>query len=161
MHFYFLDFLLCDVRKSEQKEKILSLALNMSLQCRTVVSFEISSPTELWFGPRDLYSYTDLKINSTQLELNVRNFCSMQICKKRHNCSLETTSIKEASCWISTVIKVIAMERFSKAEHGEMVLLYGECERKARSAARLCRERFPAGLNPFYQTILCDIKRLR
>jgi transposase len=42
-----------------------------------------------------------------------------------------------------------------------MVLLYGECGRKARSAARLYRERFPAGPHPSYQTILSVVKRLR
>ena len=40
-----------------------------------------------------------------------------------------------------------------------MVLLYGECGRKARSAARY-RERFSAGPHPSYQAILSVVKRL-
>ena len=85
----------------------------------------------------------------------------MQIRKKRHTCSLETTSIKEASCWVSTMLKVIAMERFSKAEYCEMVLLYGECGRNSQSAARLYKDCFPAGPYPSYQTILSVVKFLR
>ena len=42
-----------------------------------------------------------------------------------------------------------------------MVLLHGEYRRKARSAARLYRERFPTGPHPSYQTILSVIKHLR
>ena len=43
------------------------------------------------------------------------------------------------------MLKVIAMERFSKAEYCEMALLYGERGRKARSAARLYKKRFSGG----------------
>ena len=74
----------------------------------------------------------------------------MEMRQKRHTCLLETTSIKEASCWVSTVLKVITMERFSKAEYCEMVLFYGECGRNVQSAARLYRERFLAGPHPSY-----------
>ena len=85
----------------------------------------------------------------------------MQIRKKRHTCSLETTSIKKASCGVSNMLKVIAMKRFSKEEYCEIVLLYGECECEARSAAMLYRERFPAVPHPSYQTIISVVKRLR
>ena len=108
-----------------------------------------------------MHSFTDLKFNSTQLEVNVQNFCSMQIRNKRHTCLLETTNIKDTSCWVSTMLKVIAMHRFSKAEYREIDLLYGECRRKARSAAQLYMERFPAGPHPSFQTILSVVKLLR
>ena len=42
-----------------------------------------------------------------------------------------------------------------------MVLLYGECGRTARSAARLYKKHFSAGPHPSYQTILSVVKRLR
>ncbi|GBM06279.1 hypothetical protein AVEN_208969-1 [Araneus ventricosus] len=42
-----------------------------------------------------------------------------------------------------------------------MLLIYGECGRKAKSAARLYRERFPEGQHPTRQTILKVVKRLR
>ncbi|GBM03913.1 hypothetical protein AVEN_185408-1 [Araneus ventricosus] len=42
-----------------------------------------------------------------------------------------------------------------------MLLIYGECRRKAKSAARLYRERFPHGLHPTRQTNLKVVKRLR
>ncbi|GBM94674.1 hypothetical protein AVEN_1795-1 [Araneus ventricosus] len=42
-----------------------------------------------------------------------------------------------------------------------MLLIYGECESKAKSAAMLYRERFPEGPHPTRQTILKVIKRLR
>ena len=53
------------------------------------------------------------------------------------------------------------MERFSKAEYCEMVLLKGEYGRKARSAEMLYRKRFPAGPHPSYKTNLSAVKRLR
>ncbi|GBM94241.1 hypothetical protein AVEN_154450-1 [Araneus ventricosus] len=42
-----------------------------------------------------------------------------------------------------------------------MLILYGECERRATSAARLYRERFPEGPLATRQTILKVVKRLR
>ncbi|GBM50528.1 hypothetical protein AVEN_24656-1 [Araneus ventricosus] len=42
-----------------------------------------------------------------------------------------------------------------------MLLIYGECGRKAKLAARLYRERFPEGPNPTRQNILKVVKRLR
>ena len=39
--------------------------------------------------------------------------------------------------------------------------MYGECELKARSAARSYKERFHAGLRPSYRTILPVVKCLR
>ena len=64
------------------------------------------------------------------------------------------------------MLKVIAMERFSKAEYCSIiikaeVLLYGECGLKVPLAAKLYRERFPEGPHPSYQTILYIVKRLR
>ena len=126
-----------------------------------MVSFAISGPKELWFGLKKLHSYTDLKINSTQVAYNVRNFCSTQIHMKRHTCSLYTANIKEASCWVSTILKVLPWNDFFKVEYCEMVLLCGECGGKARSAPWLYRERFPAGPYPSYQTIPSVMKRLK
>ncbi|GBM37732.1 hypothetical protein AVEN_179814-1 [Araneus ventricosus] len=42
-----------------------------------------------------------------------------------------------------------------------MLLIYGECGCKAKSAARLYRERFPEGPHPTRQAILKVVKRLR
>ncbi|GBM13246.1 hypothetical protein AVEN_214947-1 [Araneus ventricosus] len=42
-----------------------------------------------------------------------------------------------------------------------MLLIYGECGRKAKSAARLYRERFPGSPHSIQQTILKVAKRLR
>ncbi|GBN31143.1 hypothetical protein AVEN_25959-1 [Araneus ventricosus] len=42
-----------------------------------------------------------------------------------------------------------------------MLLIYGECERKTKSAAMLYSERFNEGPHPTQQTILKVIKRLR
>ncbi|GBM26571.1 hypothetical protein AVEN_1175-1 [Araneus ventricosus] len=53
------------------------------------------------------------------------------------------------------------MELFSKNEYCEMILLYGECGRKARLAARLYQQRFPAGPHPSHITILEVVKRKR
>ncbi|GBM56089.1 hypothetical protein AVEN_187284-1 [Araneus ventricosus] len=46
-------------------------------------------------------------------------------------------------------------------EYCEMLLIYGECGCKAKSSARLYRERFPEGPHPTRQTILKVVKRLR
>ncbi|GBM56321.1 hypothetical protein AVEN_60305-1 [Araneus ventricosus] len=42
-----------------------------------------------------------------------------------------------------------------------LLLIYGECGRKAKSAARLYRERFPEGPHPTRQTIFKVVKRVR
>ncbi|GBL77490.1 hypothetical protein AVEN_41874-1 [Araneus ventricosus] len=42
-----------------------------------------------------------------------------------------------------------------------MLLIYCECGHKAKSAARLYRERFPEGPHPTLQIILKVVKRLR
>ncbi|GBO05730.1 hypothetical protein AVEN_209003-1 [Araneus ventricosus] len=42
-----------------------------------------------------------------------------------------------------------------------MLLIYHECGRRTKSAARLYRERFPEGGHPARQTILKVVKRLR
>ncbi|GBM00331.1 hypothetical protein AVEN_32669-1 [Araneus ventricosus] len=42
-----------------------------------------------------------------------------------------------------------------------MLLIYGECGRRAKSSVRLYRERFPEGPHPTRQTILKVVKRLR
>ncbi|GBM80876.1 hypothetical protein AVEN_52351-1 [Araneus ventricosus] len=53
------------------------------------------------------------------------------------------------------------MEKFGISEYCEMLLIYGESVRKAKSPARLYRERFPEGSHPTRQTILKVVKRLR
>ncbi|GBM09417.1 hypothetical protein AVEN_184113-1 [Araneus ventricosus] len=53
------------------------------------------------------------------------------------------------------------MAKFGIEEYCETLLIYGECGRKAKSAARLYRERFPEGPHPTRQTILKVLKRLR
>ena len=55
----------------------------------------------------------------------------------------------------------IDIERFSKAEYREMVLLSGECRRNTRSAGRLYRQCCPAGPHPSHQIILTIVKHKR
>ncbi|GBM44338.1 hypothetical protein AVEN_20376-1 [Araneus ventricosus] len=53
------------------------------------------------------------------------------------------------------------MAKFGINEYCEMLLSYGECGRKAKSAARLYRERFPEVQHLIRQTILKVVKRLQ
>ncbi|GBO09700.1 hypothetical protein AVEN_173328-1 [Araneus ventricosus] len=53
------------------------------------------------------------------------------------------------------------MAKFGVKEYCEMLLFYGECGCKAKSATRLYRDRFPEGPHPTRQTILKVIKHLR
>ncbi|GBM90568.1 hypothetical protein AVEN_144755-1 [Araneus ventricosus] len=79
---------------------------------------------------------------------------------ERHTCSPETATIK----WmylLSCTLKLRVMVKFGINEYCEMLLIYGECVRKAKSAARLYRERFPEGPHPTQQAILKVVKRLR
>ncbi|GBM36995.1 hypothetical protein AVEN_153936-1 [Araneus ventricosus] len=78
---------------------------------------------------------------------------------ERHTCSPETTTIK----WmflLGCTLKLRVMAKFGINEYCEM-LIYGECGRKSKSAARLYREHFPEGLRPTRQTILKPVKPLR
>ena len=127
MHFYIFDSLHCDVTKSELKEKILSFGQNTTPQCSTVVSLAISNPKDSDSGPGSCILILISKSTQHNLHLMFEFFCSMQICKKRHTCSLETASIKKVYCCGFFMLKVIAMERFSKKVCCEVILLYGEC----------------------------------
>ncbi|GBN04511.1 hypothetical protein AVEN_270319-1 [Araneus ventricosus] len=70
-----------------------------------------------------------------------------------NTCSPETTTIRRIfllGCYVKA-------ECYGKIWHErviEMLLIYGECGRKAKSAARLYRERFPGGWHPSRRTIL-------
>ncbi|GBN06083.1 hypothetical protein AVEN_240164-1 [Araneus ventricosus] len=79
---------------------------------------------------------------------------------ERYTCSPETTTIKRMFLQAFT-LKLRVMTKFGIKEYCEMLLIYGECGRKAKSAARLYRERFPEGPHPTWQTILKVVKRLR
>ncbi|GBO04050.1 hypothetical protein AVEN_124232-1 [Araneus ventricosus] len=53
------------------------------------------------------------------------------------------------------------MAKFGIKEYCNMLLIYHECGRRAKSAARLYRERFPEGRHPARQTILKVVTRFR
>ncbi|GBM12277.1 hypothetical protein AVEN_155279-1 [Araneus ventricosus] len=53
------------------------------------------------------------------------------------------------------------MAKFGIDEYREMLLIYVECGCKAKSSARLYRERFPEGPHPTRQTILKVLELLR
>ncbi|GBM12673.1 hypothetical protein AVEN_46158-1 [Araneus ventricosus] len=79
---------------------------------------------------------------------------------ERHTCSPETTTIKRMFL-LSCALNLRVMAKFGNNEYCEMILIYGECGRKAKSAARLYHERFPEGPHPTRQTFLKVVKRLR
>ncbi|GBL86482.1 hypothetical protein AVEN_194755-1 [Araneus ventricosus] len=79
---------------------------------------------------------------------------------ERHTCSPETTTIKRLFL-LGCTLKLEVMAKFGINEYCEMLLMYGERGRKAKSVARLYRERFPEGPHPTRQTILKVVKRLR
>ncbi|GBL93891.1 hypothetical protein AVEN_153649-1 [Araneus ventricosus] len=79
---------------------------------------------------------------------------------ERHTCSPETTTIKRMFL-LGCTLKLRVMAKFGINEYCEMLLIYGECGRKAKSTARLYRERFPEGPHPTRQTILKVVRRLR
>ncbi|GBN41820.1 hypothetical protein AVEN_130063-1 [Araneus ventricosus] len=79
---------------------------------------------------------------------------------ERHTCSPETTTIKEMFL-LGCTLKLRVMAKVGINEYCEMLLIYGEYGRKAKSAARLYRERFSEGPHPTRQTILKVVKRLR
>ncbi|GBO21998.1 hypothetical protein AVEN_272441-1 [Araneus ventricosus] len=78
---------------------------------------------------------------------------------ERHTCSPETATIK-IMFLLDCTLKLRVMAKSGINEYCEMLLIYGECGRQAKSAARLYRERFPEGPHPM-QTILKVVKRLR
>ncbi|GBM85391.1 hypothetical protein AVEN_122003-1 [Araneus ventricosus] len=58
-------------------------------------------------------------------------------------------------------LKLRVMAKFVINEYCEILLIYGERGRKAKSAERLYRDRFPESPHPTRQTILKVVKRLR
>ncbi|GBM42870.1 hypothetical protein AVEN_245697-1 [Araneus ventricosus] len=78
---------------------------------------------------------------------------------EHHICSPETATIN-GMFLLSCTLKLRVMELFGINEYFGL-LIYGECGREAKSAARLYRERFPEGPHPTRQTILKVVKRLR
>ncbi|GBM55850.1 hypothetical protein AVEN_99382-1 [Araneus ventricosus] len=79
---------------------------------------------------------------------------------ERHTCSPETTAIKR-SFLLRCTLKLRVMAKFNINEYCEVLLIYGECGRKAKLAARMYHERFPEGPHPSLQIILKVAKRLR
>ncbi|GBO12559.1 hypothetical protein AVEN_13980-1 [Araneus ventricosus] len=73
--------------------------------------------------------------------------CIMHMRMERHICSPETFQLV-------CTLKLRVMSKFGINEYYEMLLIYGECGRKAKAAARLYRERFPEGPHPTRHTIL-------
>ncbi|GBM85566.1 hypothetical protein AVEN_43009-1 [Araneus ventricosus] len=74
--------------------------------------------------------------------------------------SPETTTINRIFL-LGCTLKLRIMAKFGINEYCDMLLIYGECGRKAKSAANLYRERFPEGRHPTRQIILKVVKRLR
>ncbi|GBL55420.1 hypothetical protein AVEN_12542-1 [Araneus ventricosus] len=79
---------------------------------------------------------------------------------ERHTCSPVTTIIKRMFL-LGCTVKLRVMAKFGINEYCDMLLIYGECGRKAKAAARLYRERFPEGPQSTRQTILKVVRRLR
>ncbi|GBM38929.1 hypothetical protein AVEN_271044-1 [Araneus ventricosus] len=79
---------------------------------------------------------------------------------ERHTCSPETTAMKRMFL-LGCTLKLRVMVKFSINEYCGMLLICGECGRKAKPAARLYHERFPEGPYRTRQTILKAVKRLR
>ncbi|GBM65420.1 hypothetical protein AVEN_71106-1 [Araneus ventricosus] len=77
---------------------------------------------------------------------------------ERHTCSPDTATIKRI--FLSCTLKVRVMTKFGTTECCKMLLIYGECGRKAKSSARLCLGHFPEGRHPTRQTILKIVKLL-
>ncbi|GBL99304.1 hypothetical protein AVEN_177334-1 [Araneus ventricosus] len=86
--------------------------------------------------------------------------CIMQMRMERHTCSPETTTIRRMFL-LGCTLKLRVMAKFGINEHCEMLLIYGECGRKAKSAARLYRERYPEGPHPTWQTIFKSCKTFK
>lgn len=55
----------------------------------------------------------------------------------------------------------IVMAGYTYAQYAEMILIYGECQRNARAAARVYSERFPRDRHPTHETITDAVNRLR
>ncbi|GBM46423.1 hypothetical protein AVEN_256396-1 [Araneus ventricosus] len=79
---------------------------------------------------------------------------------ERRTFPTETTIIKRMFL-LGCTLKLRVMAKFGFNEYCEKLLIYGECGRKAKSAVRLYRKRFPEGQYPTRQTILKVVKRLR
>ncbi|GBL73322.1 hypothetical protein AVEN_159356-1 [Araneus ventricosus] len=79
---------------------------------------------------------------------------------ERHTCSSEITTMKRMFL-LGCTLMLRVMAKCGINQYCEMLFIYGECGRKAKSAARLCRERFPESLHSTRQTILKVVKRLR
>nr|GBO21634.1 hypothetical protein AVEN_266115-1 [Araneus ventricosus] len=79
---------------------------------------------------------------------------------ERHTCSPEITTIKRMFL-LGCALKLRVMAKFGIKEYCELLLTYGECVRKAKSAARLHRERFPESPHPTRQTNVKVAKCLR
>ncbi|GBM10110.1 hypothetical protein AVEN_92929-1 [Araneus ventricosus] len=86
--------------------------------------------------------------------------CIMQMRIERHTCSPEITTMKRMFL-LGCTLKLRVMTKFGTSEYCEMLLIYGEFGRKAKSTARLYREGFSEGPHPIRQTILKVVKRLR
>ncbi|GBM06760.1 hypothetical protein AVEN_63003-1 [Araneus ventricosus] len=101
------------------------------------------------------------QLNSTMFGLRITWIsCIMQMRMECHICSPETTTIKRMFL-LGCTLKLRVMATFGINEYCEILLIYGECGRKAKSAAKIYRERFPEGPHPTRQTILTVVKRLR
>ncbi|GBM07348.1 hypothetical protein AVEN_187887-1 [Araneus ventricosus] len=79
---------------------------------------------------------------------------------ERHTYSPEITTIKRVFK-LACTLKLRVMAKFGINKYCEIMLIYGECGCKAKSAARLYRESFPECPHPKRQTILKVVKRLR
>ncbi|GBM41796.1 hypothetical protein AVEN_92014-1 [Araneus ventricosus] len=77
---------------------------------------------------------------------------------ERHTCSPETITIKRMFL-LGCTLKLRVMAKFGINEYCETLLIYGEYGRKAKSATRLYRERFPEGPHPTRQTNFKSCKK--
>ncbi|GBO27107.1 hypothetical protein AVEN_268586-1 [Araneus ventricosus] len=114
------------------------------VMCQPVVCF-----TECLYKPRKLSadlaksSLKNTKLISTMSGIKFTWIsCIIEMGIERYTCSPETTTIKRMF-QLGYTLKLRVIAKFGINEYCEMLLIYGECGRKAKSAARMCRERFP------------------
>ncbi|GBN71069.1 hypothetical protein AVEN_10096-1 [Araneus ventricosus] len=110
------------------------MALSPPVACFTACLYK---PRKL---SADLAKWSLQTHNSTMSGIKVT--CIMQMRMERHTCSPEITTMKRMFL-LGCTLKLMVMAKIGINEYRDMLLIHGECTRKAKSAERLYRERFP------------------
>lgn len=81
----------------------------------------------------------------------------IRIVPQRH-----TFGIKDKHLVVDMLVSAeIVMACYTSTQYAEMIVIYGECQRNARAAARVYAERFPMDRHPTHRTITAALHRLR